>query len=56
MKGALAVRRDRAARFHRTIIVEVGSNTTVFKIADRDQLLNDNAISVGQRIVEFDSW
>ena len=53
VKGALAVRRDRAARFHRTIIVEVGSNTTVFKIADRDQLLNDDAISVGQRIVAF---
>ena len=53
VKGALAVRRDRAARFHRTIIVEVGVDTSVFKIADREQLLDKDAISVGQRIVAF---
>jgi len=53
VKGAFAVRRDRAARFHRTILVKVGPDTSVFKIADRDQLLNDDAISVGQRIAAF---
>ena len=53
VKGAFAVRRDREARFHRTILVNVGPDTTVFKIADRDQLLTEDALSVGQRIVAF---
>ncbi|MFL2547497.1 MAG: hypothetical protein ACJ0SL_09120 [Candidatus Rariloculaceae bacterium] len=53
VRGAIAVRRDRAARFHRTIIVELGTETSVFKIADREQLLDKDAISVGQRIVAF---
>ncbi len=53
VKGAFAVRRDRAARFHRTILVNVGPGTMVFKIADRDQLLTEDAISVGQRIAAF---
>ncbi len=50
VKGAFLVRPDRDARFHRTVIVEVGPNTTVFKI-DRDNLLNKDAISVGQRMI-----
>ena len=52
VKGAFLVRPDRNARFHRTVIVEVGPNTTVFKI-DRDGLLTKDAISVGQRIIAF---
>ncbi len=52
VKGAFAVRRDRVARFHRTIIVNVGPETRVFKISN-DALLNDDAISVGQRIAAF---
>ena len=53
VKSAFAVRRDRAARFHRTVIVEVGRDTRVFKIAARDQVLDKDAISIGQRIVAF---
>ena len=53
VKGAFAVRPDQVARFHRTVIVNVGPDTKVFKIADRDQLLDHNAISVGQRILAF---
>ncbi len=52
VKGAFAVRRDRVARFHRTIIVNVGPETSVFKISN-DALLTDDAISVGQRIAAF---
>lgn len=52
VKGAFAVRRDRVARFHRTILVNVGPETTVFKVRN-DQLLDDDAISVGQRIAAF---
>lgn len=53
VKGAFAVRRDRAARFHRTVLVELGADTSVFKVANRDDLLDKDAISVGQRIVAF---
>lgn len=52
VKGAFAVRPDRVARFHRTVVVEVGPNTTVFR-TDRDQLLDKDAISIGQRIIAF---
>jgi len=52
VKGAFLVRPDRDARFHRTVLVKVGPNTTVFKI-DRDNLLRSDAISVGQRIIAF---
>ena len=51
VKGGFLVRPDRDAHFHRTVIVELGPNTTVFKIADRDQLLDKDAISIGQRII-----
>ena len=53
VKGAFAVRPDLDARFHRTIMVEVGPNTTVFKVPHRDQLLDKDALSVGQRILAF---
>jgi len=53
VRGAFAVRPDRIARFHRTVIVEVGPGTAVYKIAHRDRLLDEDAISVGQRIVAF---
>lgn len=53
VKGALAVRRDRPAHFQRTVLVELGPDTQVFKIADRSQALDKDAVSVGQRIVAF---
>jgi hypothetical protein len=53
VKGALAVHRDRPARFRRTVLVEVGPDTKVFKVADRDSELGKDDISVGQRIVAF---
>jgi hypothetical protein len=52
VKGAFAVRRDRAARFHRTVIVELAPGTKVSKIGTSQALAID-AISVGQSIVAF---
>lgn len=52
VKGALAVHRDRAARFRRTVIVTLGPGTTVLKRTS-DALLDKDAISVGQRIAAF---
>lgn len=52
VKGALAVRRDRPAAFHRTIVVNVGPSTKVMK-AGTMQSLAAEAISVGQSIVAF---
>ena len=52
VKGAFAVRRDRAARFHRTVIVELAPSTKVSKIGSAQALAID-AISVGQSIVAF---
>lgn len=52
VKGVLAVHRDRPARFRRTVLVELGPETTVFKRAS-DAVLDKDAISVGQRIVAF---
>jgi hypothetical protein len=53
VKGALTVHRDRPAHFQRTVLVELGPDTTVFKIGDPEQALDKDAISVGQRIVAF---
>ncbi len=53
VKGALAVHRDRPARFRRTILVEVGPDTHVSRVGDQLVDLDDDDISVGQRIVAF---
>ncbi len=53
VKGAFAVRNTRAARVHRTVIVDVGPNTAVLKAGAFDTLLDASALSVGQRIVAF---
>ena len=53
VKGAFAVRRDRVARLHRTVLVNVGPNTTVLKTGAFGTALDANALSVGQHIVAF---
>ena len=53
VKGAFAVRRDRVARLHRTVLVNVGPNTTVLKTGAFGTVLDANALSVGQHIVAF---
>jgi hypothetical protein len=53
VKGAFAVRRDRVARLHRTVLVNVGPNTTVLKTGAFGTVLDTNALSVGQHIVAF---
>jgi hypothetical protein len=53
VKGAFAVRRDRAARLHRTVLVDVGPSTKVLKTGSQDPVLDAGALSVGQRIVAF---
>jgi hypothetical protein len=51
VKGAIAVHRDRPARFRRIVLVDVGPNTGVGKVGDPGAALDKDAISVGQRIV-----
>lgn len=53
VKGAFAVRSDRAARLHRTVVVEVGAGTTVLKPGALGTVLDATALSVGQHIVAF---
>jgi hypothetical protein len=53
VEGAFAVRRDRVARLHRTIIVAVGPNTQVLKTGTPGVVLDSGALSVGQNIVAF---
>ena len=53
VKGGFAVRRDRVARLHRTVLVNVGPNTTVLKTGAFGTVLDANALSVGQHIVAF---
>jgi hypothetical protein len=53
VKGAFAIRRDRAARFHRTVLVQVGPETKVLKTGAPSSVLDKGALSVGQRIVAF---
>lgn len=49
MKGAVAIRRDRRAHFHRTVIVEVGPDTKVTRIGDSGTDYDKDGLSVGQR-------
>jgi hypothetical protein len=53
VKGALAIRPNRAARILRTIVVEVGADTKVRKTGEPAAVLDAGALSVGQRIVAF---
>lgn len=50
MKAAVAVRRDRRAHFHRTVIVNIGPNTRVSRVGTSSAALNKDDLSVGQRV------
>jgi hypothetical protein len=54
VKGGYAVRPNRDARLHRTVIVTVGPDTKVRK-SGTDVVLDAGALSVGQHIVAFGS-
>lgn len=54
VKGGYAVRPNRIARLHRTIVVTVGPDTKVLKPGS-DVALDASALSVGQHIVAFGS-
>jgi hypothetical protein len=54
VKGGYAVRPNRIARLHRTIVVTVGPDTKVIKPGS-DVALDAGALSVGQHIVAFGS-
>jgi hypothetical protein len=53
VRGAFAITRSDRARFHRTVFVQTGPNTSVFKVTDRDGDYDKDDLSVGQRIVAF---
>lgn len=53
LKGVVAVRRDRRAHFHRTVIVDVGPETGVSRIGSPGVMLDERDLSVGQRIAAF---
>jgi hypothetical protein len=53
VKGAFAVRRDHVVRFHRTVLVNVGTNTKVLKTGTPGTVLDASVLSVGQNIVAF---
>lgn len=56
VKGAFAVRRDHVARLHRTVVVNVGTGTTVLQTGTAPgAALDASALSVGQSIVAFGS-
>jgi hypothetical protein len=51
VKGAWAAHHNDRPRFRRTVFVEVGPNTRVFKVTDPGGTLSEDDLSVGQRIV-----
>jgi hypothetical protein len=51
LKGAIAVFRDRPARFRRTITVKVGPETGVSKAGYPNAVVDIGDVSVGQRVV-----
>ena len=53
VKGAVAIRPNRTARLHRTIVVDVGADTKVLKTGEPGAALDASALSVGQRVVAF---
>ena len=56
MKGAVAIRRDRRAHFHRTVIVNLGPNTKVTKLGDTLSDYDKDDLSVGQRTIVLGSF
>ncbi|HEX5421802.1 MAG TPA: hypothetical protein VFY39_17565 [Gammaproteobacteria bacterium] len=52
VEGAFAVGPGFDARFHRSVIVDLGPDTKVSKVGDTDPL-DASAVSVGQKIVAF---
>ncbi|NNC76435.1 MAG: metallophosphoesterase, partial [Woeseiaceae bacterium] len=50
VRGATIVPSDRRAHFHDDVVVEIGSDTKVFKDGDRVTDLGIRAISIGQRV------
>ena len=55
VKGAFAVKRDHSVRLHRTLLVNVSTNTKVLKSGSPGTVLDASALSVGQQIVAFGS-
>ena len=53
VKGAFAVPRDRTARFHRTVLVDLDADTKVVKLGAPGIVLDKDALSVGQHIAAF---
>ena len=53
MKGTIAIRNDRRAHFHRTVVVEIGPNTNVTKVGDAGMTYDKDDLSVGQRTIVF---
>jgi hypothetical protein len=53
IKGAVAIRRDRRAHFHRTVIVEIGPDTQVTRLGDPATDYDKDDLSVGQRTMVF---
>ena len=56
VRGAFGVHRGDRARFHRTVFVQVGPDTNVFKVSDRDGDHDKDDLSIGQRIVAFGTF
>ncbi|MCH9693654.1 MAG: hypothetical protein K0U72_04015 [Gammaproteobacteria bacterium] len=50
IRGATIIPADRLAHFHDDVVVEVGTDTKVFKDGDRVADLNIDALSIGQRV------
>ena len=50
IRGATIIPSDRRAHFHDDVVVEVGTETKVFKDGYRDEALDISAISIGQRV------
>ena len=53
IKGAIAIRRDRRAHFHRTVVVNVGPETKVTRVGDPGAAFDKDDLSVGQRVAVF---
>jgi len=53
LKGAVAIRRDRRAHFHRTVVVNIGPDTKVTRIGDPNMVFDEDDLSVGQRVAIF---
>jgi hypothetical protein len=50
IRGATYIPRDRRARFHDNILVEIGPNTRIFRDKDGETDFGVDAISIGQRV------